>query len=167
MNNNGRLISLPGREREKINKFSLRKKTFFSNTVCPVGFFCSRKNSQCALLILSVIHGDSQYGNRDCSLGHPLSHAPGAITSPKIWAAKNVSIRGSPYIKTGIDTSPSIMEMGNPRFSIQGLKTNKSPFPYGDPHIKTGLGTSWNEKEESLFRDWKNLAKKFERVLRL
>jgi hypothetical protein len=34
-----RLISLPGREREKIKKLSLRKRTFFSDTVCPVGFF--------------------------------------------------------------------------------------------------------------------------------
>jgi hypothetical protein len=26
----------PGREREKVKKSGLRKKTFFSNTVCPV-----------------------------------------------------------------------------------------------------------------------------------
>jgi hypothetical protein len=43
-NNNGirqkaDVVSLLGREREKINKSSLQKKTFFSNTVCPVGFF--------------------------------------------------------------------------------------------------------------------------------
>ncbi len=44
-NNNGRLISLPGREREKIKKFSLRKKTFFSNTVCPVGCFAPTKTA--------------------------------------------------------------------------------------------------------------------------
>ncbi len=29
-------LSPPGREREKIKKSSLHKKTFFSNTVCPV-----------------------------------------------------------------------------------------------------------------------------------
>ncbi len=38
-----RLISQPGRKREKINKSSLRKKTFFSNTVCPVGFIAPAK----------------------------------------------------------------------------------------------------------------------------
>ncbi len=40
-NNNG--ISPPGRELEKINKSSLCKKTFFSDTVCPVGFFAPAK----------------------------------------------------------------------------------------------------------------------------
>jgi hypothetical protein len=34
-----RLISPPGREHEKINKLSSCKKTFFSVTVCSVGFF--------------------------------------------------------------------------------------------------------------------------------
>ncbi len=43
----------------------------------------------------------------------------------------------------------------------------ESPFPYKDPNMKTGLGTSSNGKEESLFRVLKNLAKKFECVLRL
>ncbi len=33
--------------------------------------------------------------------------------------------------------------------------------------METGLGTSSNGKGESLFRDWKNLARKFEHVLRL
>jgi hypothetical protein len=51
-----RLISPPGREHEKINKLSLCKKTFFSNTVCLVGFFCSRQNSQCPLLDLTVLY---------------------------------------------------------------------------------------------------------------
>ncbi len=40
-----RLISPPGREREKIKKSSLPKKTFFSNTVCPVGFFAPTKTA--------------------------------------------------------------------------------------------------------------------------
>jgi hypothetical protein len=34
-----RLISPPGREREKTNKSSLHKNTFFSDRVCAVGFF--------------------------------------------------------------------------------------------------------------------------------
>ncbi len=32
-------LGLPGREREKVKKSGLRKKTFFSNTVCLVGVF--------------------------------------------------------------------------------------------------------------------------------
>ncbi len=40
-----RLISLPGRECEKIKKWSLCKKTFFSNTVCLVGFFAPAKTA--------------------------------------------------------------------------------------------------------------------------
>jgi hypothetical protein len=35
------------------------------------------------------------------------------------------------------------MEMGNPHF-LTGIKKNESPFPYRDPHIKMGLGTSSN-----------------------
>ncbi len=58
------------------------------------------------------------------------------------------------------------MEMGNPRF-LTGIKKNKSLFPFGDPHMKAGLGTSLNGQGESLFCGWKNLAKKFERILRL
>jgi hypothetical protein len=38
-------LGQPGREREtKIKKSSLRKKTFSSNTVCPVGIFAPAKN---------------------------------------------------------------------------------------------------------------------------
>jgi hypothetical protein len=38
-------LGQPGREREtKIKKSSLRKKTFLSNTVCPVGVFAPAKN---------------------------------------------------------------------------------------------------------------------------
>ncbi len=38
-------LGLIGREREtKIKKLSLRKKTFFSNTVCPVGVFNPAEN---------------------------------------------------------------------------------------------------------------------------
>ncbi len=38
-------LGQPGREREtKIKKSSLRKKTFFRNTVCPVGVFAPAKN---------------------------------------------------------------------------------------------------------------------------
>jgi hypothetical protein len=48
-NNNGirqkRLISLLGREREKIKKSSLCKKNVFTNTVCPVGFFAPAKTA--------------------------------------------------------------------------------------------------------------------------
>jgi hypothetical protein len=40
-----RLISPPGREHEKINKLSLRKKTFFSDKVCAVGFFAITKTA--------------------------------------------------------------------------------------------------------------------------
>ncbi len=40
-----RLLSPPGRECEKIKNLSLRKKTFFSNTVCPVGFFAPAKTA--------------------------------------------------------------------------------------------------------------------------
>jgi hypothetical protein len=47
-NNNGikpAAAGQPGREREtKINKSSLCKKTFFSNTVCPVGGFAPVEN---------------------------------------------------------------------------------------------------------------------------
>ncbi len=42
-NNNGIRAHAPGRERDKINKSSLCKKTFFSNTVCRVGFFAPAK----------------------------------------------------------------------------------------------------------------------------
>ncbi len=42
-NNNGIRAHVPGREREKIKKSSLCKKTFFSDTVCPVGFFAPCK----------------------------------------------------------------------------------------------------------------------------
>jgi hypothetical protein len=38
-------LGQPSREREtKIKKSSLLKKTFFSNTVCPVGVFAPAKN---------------------------------------------------------------------------------------------------------------------------
>ncbi len=38
-------LGQPGREREtKIKKSSLRKKTFFSNTVCSVGVFTPTEN---------------------------------------------------------------------------------------------------------------------------
>jgi hypothetical protein len=38
-------LGQPGRECEtKIKKSSLRKKTFFSDTVCPVGVFAPAKN---------------------------------------------------------------------------------------------------------------------------
>jgi hypothetical protein len=38
-------LGQPGREREtKIEKLSLRKKTFFSDTVCPVGVFDPAEN---------------------------------------------------------------------------------------------------------------------------
>ncbi len=40
-----RLISLPGRECEKIKKSSLGKKIFFSNMVCLVGFFAPAKTA--------------------------------------------------------------------------------------------------------------------------
>jgi hypothetical protein len=56
-NNNGirqRLISPPGREHEKIKKSSLRK-NFFQQYGLSGWILCSRKNSQCALLILSVL----------------------------------------------------------------------------------------------------------------
>ncbi len=42
-NNNGIRARAPGRERDKIKKLCLYKKTFFSNTVCPVGFFAPSK----------------------------------------------------------------------------------------------------------------------------
>jgi hypothetical protein len=35
-----RLIGVLGRELEKIKKSGSRKKIFFSDTVCPAGFFC-------------------------------------------------------------------------------------------------------------------------------
>jgi hypothetical protein len=41
-----RLMSPLGRKREKIKKPSLRKKTFFSNTVCPLGFFAPAKTAK-------------------------------------------------------------------------------------------------------------------------
>ncbi len=41
--NKGIRARAPGREREKIKKSSLCKKTFFSDTVCPVGFFAPAK----------------------------------------------------------------------------------------------------------------------------
>jgi hypothetical protein len=42
-------LGQPGRERETKNKkFSLRKKTFFSNTVCPVGVFTPAENQLCS-----------------------------------------------------------------------------------------------------------------------
>ncbi len=46
-----RLISPLGREHEKIKKLSLRKKTFFSNTVCPVGFFAPTKTANVPFLL--------------------------------------------------------------------------------------------------------------------
>jgi hypothetical protein len=46
-----RLISLPGREHEKIKKLSLRKKTFFSNMVCPVIFFAPAKTANVPFLL--------------------------------------------------------------------------------------------------------------------
>jgi hypothetical protein len=53
-----RLMSLPGREHEKINKLSLCKKTFFSNTVCPVGFFAPAKTANVPFsLYLSYLGG--------------------------------------------------------------------------------------------------------------
>ena len=67
-------------------------------------------------------------------------------------------------METGIDTSP--YGNGESLFPYMDLK-KESPFPYKDPNMKTGLGTSSNGKEESLFRVLKNLAKKFECVLRL
>ncbi len=42
-NNNSIRAHAPGRESEKIKKSDLCKKTFFSNTVCPVGFFAPTK----------------------------------------------------------------------------------------------------------------------------
>jgi hypothetical protein len=42
-NNNGIRAHAPGRERDKIKKSSLCKKTFFSNTACLVGFFAPAK----------------------------------------------------------------------------------------------------------------------------
>ncbi len=44
-----RLISPPGREREKIKKSNLCIKTFFSNTLCPVGFFAPAKTASVPL----------------------------------------------------------------------------------------------------------------------
>jgi hypothetical protein len=41
-----RLISPPGREPEKINKSSSPKKTFFSDTVYPVGFFAPAETAK-------------------------------------------------------------------------------------------------------------------------
>jgi hypothetical protein len=38
-------INLPGREREKTKNSSLHKKTFFSDTVCLVGFFAPAKTA--------------------------------------------------------------------------------------------------------------------------
>jgi hypothetical protein len=49
--NNGIRQKAPGREREKIKKLSLCKKTFFSNTVCPVGFFAPAKTANVPLLL--------------------------------------------------------------------------------------------------------------------
>jgi hypothetical protein len=46
-----RLISLPGSEREKIGNSILRKKTFFSDTVCPVGFFAPAKTANVPFLV--------------------------------------------------------------------------------------------------------------------
>ncbi len=109
-------------------------------------------------------YGDSPYGNGDCSFSRPLSHTPGAIALPKNLAAKNVSIRGSPYGNR--DWHIPIWKWGIP-VSIRGFKINESPFLYGDPHMETGLGTSLNGKGESLFCGWKNSAKKIEHVLRL
>jgi hypothetical protein len=40
-----RLISPLGREGEKTNNLSLHEKTFFSNTVCPVGIFAPAKTA--------------------------------------------------------------------------------------------------------------------------
>ncbi len=50
-------LGQPGREHEtKIKKSSLRKKTFFSNTVCPVGVFAPTKKPTILLLDLSVLY---------------------------------------------------------------------------------------------------------------
>jgi hypothetical protein len=46
-----RLISQPGSEHEKVKKSSLRKKTFFSNMVCPVGFFAPAKTANVPFLL--------------------------------------------------------------------------------------------------------------------
>jgi hypothetical protein len=46
-----RLISLPGREREKIKKSSFRKKTFFSDMVSPVTFFAPVKTANVLFLL--------------------------------------------------------------------------------------------------------------------
>jgi hypothetical protein len=45
------LISPPGREREKIKISSLREKTFFSDTVFPVGFFAPAKTAYMPFLV--------------------------------------------------------------------------------------------------------------------
>jgi hypothetical protein len=46
-----RLISPPDREREKIKNSSLLKQTFFSYTVCPVGFFAPAKTANVPFLV--------------------------------------------------------------------------------------------------------------------
>jgi hypothetical protein len=58
-----RLISPPGREREKIKKVSLHKKTFFIDLVCLVDFFAPSKTANVPFLlyqfymIFSIFHG--------------------------------------------------------------------------------------------------------------
>jgi hypothetical protein len=49
------------------------------------------------------------------------------------------------------------MELGNPRFHT-AIKKIESLFPYGNPHMETGLGTSLNGKGASLFRGWKKIG---------
>jgi hypothetical protein len=52
-----KLISPPGREREKIKNSSLCKKTFFSDTVCPVGFFAPAKTANVPFLVYQSYFG--------------------------------------------------------------------------------------------------------------
>jgi hypothetical protein len=54
-NNNGIRAHAPGREHDKIKKLSLCKKTYFSNTVCPVAFLLPPKHPTVCFRFISLI----------------------------------------------------------------------------------------------------------------
>jgi hypothetical protein len=76
-----RLISPPGREREKIKNSSLCKKTFFNNTVRPVGFFTPAKTANVPFLV---------YQSYMWSFWVVYKHSPSSDTNKKFNKTKFV-----------------------------------------------------------------------------
>ncbi len=77
VNNNGIRARAPGREREKIKKSSLCKKTFFSDTVCPLDFLLPSKHPILGFRFISLIflaeQADRAYGSEICQRSFVIS----------------------------------------------------------------------------------------------